>query len=442
MKKTFTELTFAMLALVGILSYGYWRNDSAQAQSITLPNTSIYFLTTDNTIYVLTPGTNRPRKLVKVRKLDGALIGIDFRPAEANANVVYGLTDTGQIYTISLAAGSLGEATPVSKLSPRFAGGFQALMDFNPVVNAVRVIGSNDQNFAAVNSNGNLNVTAVQTKLAYDPKDVNAGVDPNITAGGYTNNFAGAANTLFYMIDYDLDTFVTISSISATGSSNTGGGQLQTIGPIVDTTGAPINFASVAGIDVYTDANRVNTLVAVNGQTLYTIDLAQLTPGLALGTTQKVIAKGVGMIPMDGEIRSTDSFIDVAIPVANVAPPPAAPPTATPTPTPAAGPRCTVDFRSIPEAGGKFRSQVSIRNNTGSDFNPWELTFSFGSGQVIANATSATVKQKGAAVRINGSPVNARLANGGTVSFRLDGESKGSNAPPVNFSLNGTPCNK
>ena len=45
---------------------------------------------------------------------------------------------------------SMPVAALVSTLSPRFAGGYQSLMDFNPMVNALRLIGSNDQNFAVV----------------------------------------------------------------------------------------------------------------------------------------------------------------------------------------------------------------------------------------------------------------------------------------------------
>lgn len=111
----------------------------------------------------------------------------------------------------------------------------ESLMDFNPAVNALRLIGSNDQNFAVVNANGgNLNQTAVQTALAYAPGDANAGRDPNVTAGAYNNNVPNTPQTIFYMIDYDLDTLVTIAPPLGARGSNTGGGQLRTIGPLTD----------------------------------------------------------------------------------------------------------------------------------------------------------------------------------------------------------------
>jgi hypothetical protein len=305
----------------------------SQSPGIMLPNTNIYGLTTDNTIYLLTPGTTRFTRLVHLTNIDGTLIGLDFRPADGSATSVYGLTNTGKIYLINLAFNQLGATTLVSALTPRFAGGFQSLMDFNPVVNALRIIGSNDQNFAVVNANsGNLNQTSVQTALAYAKGDVNAGVDPNITAGAYTNNFVGAANTLFYIIDYDLGTFATISTRNATGSSNTGGGQLQTIGSIVDITGNPINIAPTAGFDIYTDANRVNSLIGVSGQMMFTIDLTQINQSLSLGTTQNVVARSVTMAPPSGDIPPTGVFIDIAVSPFPTAPTPTPTPTSTPTP--------------------------------------------------------------------------------------------------------------
>jgi len=321
-KRLFLALAITTIALAAILFAGYTGRNAASAQdalgatSITLPNANIYALNNDNVIFVLKPGTSDFTRLVRVSGVNGNLIGLDFRPADGSAASVYGLTDTGSLYTINLVAPTtqtaprLGAATLVSKVSPRFAGGYQSLMDFNPVVNALRLIGSNDQNFALVNSGGNLNVTAVQTAMAYDPADVNKGVDANVGGGSYTNNFAGAANTIFYGLDYDLDTFVTISSKNATGSSNTGGGQLQTIGKIVNANGAPLNLTATADLDIYTDANGVNHVIGVSGRRVFTIDLSQIDPALPLGTTQNVTAKVVQVNEPGG------GYIDIAIPTA------------------------------------------------------------------------------------------------------------------------------
>lgn len=317
LKKLFLALMVSALVSAAILLAANAGRNTVSAQvstaattatiaSITLPTTSIYALNNDNVIFVLRPGSTDFARLVRVNRIDGNLIGIDFRPADGNANFIYGLTDTGNLYSISLVPTGLGAATLVSKLTTRFAGGYQSLMDFNPVVNALRLIGSNDQNFALVNSGGNLNVTAIQTAMAYDPADVNKGVDANIAGGSYTNNFAGAPNTIFYGLDYDLDTLVTISSKSATGSSNTGGGQLQTIGRIVNASGAPMRLNSTSDLDIYTDANGKDFVIGVSGRRVFTIDLSQINPALPLGTTQNVTARVVTINEPGG------GYIDVA----------------------------------------------------------------------------------------------------------------------------------
>ncbi len=257
---------------------------SAQTTGIVMPRTFVYALDTDNSIFILTPGATGFVRLFRVAdaSVDGNLIGIDFRVGDGNNNNLYAVTDTGKIYTIGLTAATLGKATLVSAMSPNFPSGYQSLMDFNPVLNAIRLIGSDGFNYAVVNSGGNLNATAVQTSLTYNSNDVNKGKSPKISAGAYNNNFIGATVTLFYAIDYNLDTLVTIDTATAGGSSNTGGGVLRTIGNLVTPTGARIKTSPTVDIDIYTLSNGANRLVGVSGRTFFTIDLAQATPATAL----------------------------------------------------------------------------------------------------------------------------------------------------------------
>ena len=89
--------------------------------------------------------------MVRVTQTNGNLIGIDFRPADGKNTALYALTDTGTIYTINLTANGLGNATQVSNMTTRFPSGVQSLFDFNAVVNAIRLIGSDRSNYAVVN---------------------------------------------------------------------------------------------------------------------------------------------------------------------------------------------------------------------------------------------------------------------------------------------------
>src|SRR5215813_6502583 len=298
MKKSLATLTFTALALSATMIPGLMSRHSASAASklnssrtsmassaisqtatpttqdtgVVMPTTSIYALNSDNVLFVLTPPATTFTRLVRVTQTDGNMIGMDFRVSDG---LLYAFTDTGSIYTIDLSTTNLGAVTKVSNTMPLFAGGFQSLMDFNPVLSAIRLIGSNDQNFAVVNSNGgNLNATAVQTALTYPAPDVNAGKDPNIACGAYTNNYVGATFTIFYAIDYDLDTFVTIPPATPGGSSATGGGQLQTIGPLVTPRGVPVNVSPTTDFDIFTTQSGgviTNNIIGVSGRRLFTI---------------------------------------------------------------------------------------------------------------------------------------------------------------------------
>jgi len=332
MKKTLATLTFTAIALSAMAISGLMSRHSAsaasklnsshtsaapaaisqtatlttQAAGLVMPTTSIYALNSDNVLFVLTPPATTFTRLVRVTQADGNLIGLDFRVSDG---LLYALTDTGSIYTIDLSIAYLGAVTKVSSITPRFAGGFQSLMDFNPVLSAIRVIGSNDQNFAIVNSNGgNLNATAVQTAITYPVGDVNAGKDPNIACGSYTNNYTGATVTIFYAIDYDLDTFVTIQPATPGGSSATGGGKLQTIGPLVTPRGVPVNVSPTTDFDIFSNrATGANNIIGVSGRRLFTIDLGQINPALQGGQTQNVVVRGIPIPDAGG------GFIDVAV---------------------------------------------------------------------------------------------------------------------------------
>ena len=288
------------------------------AAGVTLPNQRVYALTSDNAIYVLKPGASNYVRLGRADFSDaGNLIGIDFRAADATPTRMYGLTDKGNLYTIDVSNNSVGGTNFVSTMNPRFTGGFSGLIDFNPVLNALRVAGSNDQNLAVLNGadGSNLTQTVAQTPFAYAQGDVNFGKDPELTGGAYTNNFAGATATLFYLIDHDKDTLVTISTKSATGSSNTGGGQLQTIGKFVDENRQPLNMSPTTDFDIYTDANGTNFLVGQTTRLLFSIDLSQIDPNLPLGKTQQIVVKRGRSAALPGSNAPlTGGVFDIAIP--------------------------------------------------------------------------------------------------------------------------------
>ena len=286
------------------------------AAGLDIPNVPVYALTSDNAIYVLRPGASNYVRLGRVETEGGNLIGFDFRVSDGK---LYALTDLGVLYTIPVSQYAVGNATRVSTMNPRFTGGFEMLFDFNPVANAIRVAGSNDQNLAVVNGTdgSNLSTTVAQTKFAYTTGDVNFGQDPELTGGAYTNNIAGATTTLFYAIDADKDTLVTIADKTATGSSNTGGGKLQTIGQFYDEQGNRLNMSPTSDMDIYTDKTGKNFLVGQTTRLLFTIDLSQINPNLAVGKTQKIVVKRGTPATLPGSTAPlTGGVWDIALPIA------------------------------------------------------------------------------------------------------------------------------
>jgi Domain of unknown function (DUF4394) len=304
-----TSAVFAVMLIAASSDRSVGNAQTSITAGLTLPNRNIYALTTDQSLYILRPGATQYARLGRISTNGDNIIEIDFRPADGR---LYAVSDQGRIYTVNLSSTNFGATTLVSTTNPRLTTGFGgAVMDFNPVLNALRLVGQNDQNLAVVNQNGgNLNAVAAQTRLAYVAGDRNAGQDPEITAGAYTNNVNGAANTLFYMIDHDKDTFVTIQDKNATGSSNTGGGRLQTIGPIVDAQGNRLNMSPLTTMDI-TTIGGVNMLIGQTTRLLFTINLNQINPNLPVGTTQNVVvARGaagiqlpVGAPQLSGGIR-------------------------------------------------------------------------------------------------------------------------------------------
>ena len=191
-----------------------FRFDSALPTSITLLNSG-------NPINGLPPNEH--------------LLAIDFRPvathspSAASNGVLYALGESGQLYTINPA---MGTAIPVPAFpSPIPGTAFGA--DFNPVPDRLRVVSDADENLRLDPNTGG--VTGVDISLAYAAGDPNVGVNPNVVAAAYTNNFGGATETTLYGIDFSLDALVRQGGAGGVPSPNTG--QLSTIGPLgFDTT--------------------------------------------------------------------------------------------------------------------------------------------------------------------------------------------------------------
>lgn len=189
---------------------------------------------------------------------------IDYRPAN---NLLYGIgvttgTGSARLLTINTTTGAVTQVG---------AGPFHATlglsqlgMDFNPVVDRIRIISNTGINLR-VNPNDASVLT--DTTPAFAPGDVNAANGNKPLGLAYTNNAPGASTTTLYGIVSGVGPLlVTVGSVGGAPTSPNSG-QMFTVGQ----TGLGGYFAAQQAFDI----SRTGAAYAVvdNNNVLYTINL-------------------------------------------------------------------------------------------------------------------------------------------------------------------------
>jgi hypothetical protein len=200
-------------------------------------------------IVTIDPGTRKVTGSVDVRGA-GTLLGIDVRPADG---MLYGVTSDGTIVTIDAKS---GQATMKSKISETLKPGVVATVDFNPVADRLRVMGSDGSSLRVNVDDGK---AVVDGSHKYKDGDVNAGKTPKIVAGAYTNAWKGTQATSLYNIDMATNSLVM--------QAPPNDGVLNTVGALGLTLSGPVAFNIVAA---QPDRNEA-WLVA--GGALHAVDL-------------------------------------------------------------------------------------------------------------------------------------------------------------------------
>ncbi|MGM4919739.1 DUF4394 domain-containing protein [Tardiphaga sp. 813_E8_N1_3] len=185
---------------------------------------------------------------VKVTGISGALVGIDVRPADG---MLYGLVDDGTVVTIA----ADGKATVKSKLDAMLAKGVTATVDFNPVADRLRVMGSDGMSLRANVDDGKVTKDGDHK---YAETDMHKGEKPNVIAGAYTNSVKGTKETALFNIDG------TIGALVKQAPPNDG--ILGAVGKL------GIKPATVA-FDIWSDGTRNEAWLMADGM-LYSVDLA------------------------------------------------------------------------------------------------------------------------------------------------------------------------
>ena len=216
----------------------------------------------DDTLVHVDTAARKAVKTVRVTGIQGRLLGIDVRPADG---LLYGLVADGAVVTIDP---NTGAATAKSKLDAMLPAGVVATVDFNPVADRLRVIGSDGTNLRANVDDGKVTKDGA---LKFADADAMKGKSPKIVAGAYTNAMKGAKETALFDID-------------ATGAllkqAPPNDGILTTIGQL--------GMASeTVAFDILSDGQGGNQAWAMVGTKLYQIDLATGTG------TEAAIIEGV-----------------------------------------------------------------------------------------------------------------------------------------------------
>ncbi len=228
---------------------------------------TVWAVTADHQLIKFNAG--QPQRVLDTKPLNGlpageSVVGIDFRVARG---VLYALTQSGRLYTVSTVSGSL---TPVAASASVTIKGRVTGMDFNPTVDRIRVVNETGQNLR-LHPETNA-VVATDPDVAYAPGDARAGQVPQLAAAAYTYNTRNDKLTTNYAIDRAAGTLVTQGTregVEPAVSPNTG--RLFTVG---DLGAGPLQDVSFDISDVKNTALAAWTTAAQPRTQLYQIDLS------------------------------------------------------------------------------------------------------------------------------------------------------------------------
>jgi hypothetical protein len=207
----------------------------------------------DTTLVMFDTETRAISGTMDVSGVDG-LAGIDVRPAD---KMLYGVTLSGEVVTIDTASGA---ATVKSTLSEKLASYEGAIVDFNPMADRLRLMGTDGTNHRVNVDDG---MVTVDGSLAYEAGDMHEGETPAIVEAAYINSIGKPEATAMYDID------ATIAALIQQVSPNDG--TLKAIGKL----GVE---GSTYAFDISATEDLTNTAWLVVDNELFTVDL---TTGMA-----------------------------------------------------------------------------------------------------------------------------------------------------------------
>ncbi|NHZ43397.1 DUF4394 domain-containing protein [Massilia aquatica] len=195
------------------------------------------------------------------------LLGFDIRPKDG---LLYGITSSARIVTIDAKTGvATVKATLVADaadLTLPFSAiaGTAFAVDFNPLADRLRVIGNSGQSLRI-----NVDTGATTTDGAIN----RAGAAPVVTAGAYTNSFAGTTATMLFVLDTASDNLAlvnppndgTLTNIGALGMDVMGDGSMDIAGGANGLVLAALRSAGTGPATLYRVDVATGTALPFNG---------------------------------------------------------------------------------------------------------------------------------------------------------------------------------
>jgi uncharacterized protein DUF4394 len=209
-----------------------------------------------------------------------SLVAIDFRPKTAQLYGI-GITGTassayGRVYDINPATGAAA-LVGSSPFSTSLAAGASYGMDFNPLVDRIRLVNNLDINLRVNPSTGLL--AAVDVSLH------KVSGNPLVVALAYNRNLLGTGSSTLYGIDIESAQAQLVMVGGPNGNPSANGGVVSQVGPLGLTTQFPPNI----GLDINTTGAAFASFRANSVFGLYSINLgsggATLIGNIGTGAT-------------------------------------------------------------------------------------------------------------------------------------------------------------
>lgn len=235
---------FARLSLAALLALGASGTAMTSAHAA-----SAIGLVDASTLVMFDTEARAVSGTIAVTGVDG-LAGIDIRPAD---NMLYGVTLSGEVVTIDMASGAATVKSTLSEKLPSYKG---AIVDFNPMADRLRLMGTDGTNHRVNVDDG---AVTVDGSLAFQDGDMHVGETPAIVAAAYINSIGKPEATAMFDID------ATIVGLIQQVSPNDG--TLGAIGKL------GIDGGSTYAFDIQATADLSNTAYLVVDNVLHTVDL-------------------------------------------------------------------------------------------------------------------------------------------------------------------------